>query len=356
MSSTRRGSRPFANPDVHLRSWYPTVPSRRVRKGRVLTHPFLGRRLALYRSRTGDLHALDARCPHMGANLGDGEVRDDRLVCPFHHWEFDGGGRCVARPSGAPPSSGRWTFSYPIRERFGFVWVFNGPEPTFPLPSAPGEGEHLLLRPPGWTLGCHHHVIVSNGIDLNHWRCVHGFVPYTAPEVERLPAGGFRVSLHLEAREDRPIFRLAGATRLDGVYTIHGGNIAVIDAERPWRFRAILAHRPCGDGGTRSRLFGLFPKGGGAAHWLGLEAAAALAKLALLGLLLSDDRAILDRIDFWPRLTREDSVLAAFVQQVNGMEGFEPSREATPTAVTGPASQRGAKRPAAGEGATHGRG
>lgn len=58
---------------------------------------------------------------------------------------------------------------------------------------------------------------------------------------------------------------------------------------------------------------------------MGVEAAIALTKLLLMGVLLHDDQAILNNIDFWPHLTKQDALLATFIQQVNGMTVFDPS-------------------------------
>ena len=42
----------------------------------------------LLRSRSG-LRAFEARCPHQGALLGEGEIEGDALVCKNHRWRFD---------------------------------------------------------------------------------------------------------------------------------------------------------------------------------------------------------------------------------------------------------------------------
>ncbi|HUT94498.1 MAG TPA: Rieske 2Fe-2S domain-containing protein [Thermoguttaceae bacterium] len=36
----------------------------------------------------GRYYALDDRCPHMGASLAVGEVREDRVICVRHMWAF----------------------------------------------------------------------------------------------------------------------------------------------------------------------------------------------------------------------------------------------------------------------------
>ena len=47
-----------------------------------------GRRVALF-NRAGEFFAMDAACPHMGADLGNGAVSEYTLTCAWHHWQFD---------------------------------------------------------------------------------------------------------------------------------------------------------------------------------------------------------------------------------------------------------------------------
>lgn len=47
-----------------------------------------GRWLALFRLETG-FAAIDNACPHAGAPLCDGTVRDGKVICFLHCWEFD---------------------------------------------------------------------------------------------------------------------------------------------------------------------------------------------------------------------------------------------------------------------------
>ncbi len=37
----------------------------------------------------GAVHALNGVCIHRGGPLGQGQIHDGRIVCPFHMWEFD---------------------------------------------------------------------------------------------------------------------------------------------------------------------------------------------------------------------------------------------------------------------------
>ena len=37
----------------------------------------------------GKIFAIQNSCPHQGADLADGFVKDGKVVCPLHNWAFD---------------------------------------------------------------------------------------------------------------------------------------------------------------------------------------------------------------------------------------------------------------------------
>jgi len=37
----------------------------------------------------GTLRAYDGVCPHAGGPLGQGNIQDGRLICPWHAWEYN---------------------------------------------------------------------------------------------------------------------------------------------------------------------------------------------------------------------------------------------------------------------------
>jgi nitrite reductase (NADH) small subunit len=58
-----------------------------------------GRKIALFRL-GDDVHALDNVCPHRGGPIGEGEVKGDRVTCPWHEWTFDiPSGLCALNPA-----------------------------------------------------------------------------------------------------------------------------------------------------------------------------------------------------------------------------------------------------------------
>jgi nitrite reductase (NADH) small subunit len=48
-----------------------------------------GREIAVFRTREGEVLAVQARCPHRGGPLADGLVGGGSVVCPLHAYRFD---------------------------------------------------------------------------------------------------------------------------------------------------------------------------------------------------------------------------------------------------------------------------
>lgn len=93
-----------------------------------------GNPMVLFRGSQGQIVALEDRCSHRGAPLSKGKVKDGCIACPYHGWTFGEGGKCVRLP-GLPvckPRKIHSVKSYPVRERYGLVWIGEGKIPNVP--------------------------------------------------------------------------------------------------------------------------------------------------------------------------------------------------------------------------------
>ena len=70
------------NPDF----WYPVALGDDVRHGKTFAARFAGERIALYRSASGKLYALEDRCAHRQVPLSMGVVEGEALRCCYHAW------------------------------------------------------------------------------------------------------------------------------------------------------------------------------------------------------------------------------------------------------------------------------
>src|SRR5438067_2443397 len=84
--------------------------------GQVTTVVAGGRAVCL--TRTGDGYgALDNRCPHQGGPLGDGQIEDGWLICPWHAYQYH---PCDGKP---PPGFADAAMAYAVDERADGLWV-----------------------------------------------------------------------------------------------------------------------------------------------------------------------------------------------------------------------------------------
>lgn len=137
--------------------------------------------IVLYRSESGEAHALFDTCPHRFAPLSRGRVKGDRIICGYHGLEFNGAGSCVRNPHGKGVVPKALSVpSYPLVERYGMIWVWMGEaEAADPakLPALP------ILEDPdfSWVHGSVHvdanyELVIDNLLDLSHVEFLHPFL------------------------------------------------------------------------------------------------------------------------------------------------------------------------------------
>lgn len=142
--------------------------------GSVLTKPFMGEDIVVYRTRRGALNAVRPFCPHLGAHLGVGGTIDgELLICPFHKFGFAPDGTCTRTPYGSPPKASLRLV--PIREAAGIVWAWHAPgdaRPNWELPASLPHHRPLVYR--ATDMVGHPQDVVENAVDYGHFLHVHG--------------------------------------------------------------------------------------------------------------------------------------------------------------------------------------
>lgn len=162
----------FPYPD----GWFVIATADELRPGAIITKPFMGKDVVLYRTNTGVLRAVGPYCPHLGAHLGDGKVEGEDIVCPYHKFAFAPDGRCVRTGCGDKPPQARLDSRH-VRDWNGLIAVWqsaHGQPPEWELPefdwsgySAPIQGLRVL---PGSVQNPS-----ENGFDPAHLQHLHGW-------------------------------------------------------------------------------------------------------------------------------------------------------------------------------------
>lgn len=151
--------------------------------GSVVGQRFQGSEVIVARTAGRRTFLADAFCPHLGAHLGHGgEIHGEVLRCPFHHFEFDASGVCVATPYGHAPPPGARLATWPCVDRDGFLLVFWDPDgelARWELPRFDHSGWSRLRRA-SFRLETHPQETTENAVDLGHLTAVHGYDAVTA--------------------------------------------------------------------------------------------------------------------------------------------------------------------------------
>lgn len=210
-------------------SWYLVMPSRKLGRGKLLPLDAFGSKWVVARTESGLVEVLSRFCPHMGAPLHTGCVQGERVVCPFHRWEFERG-ECKAIPyqkEGKIPPTARLQ-SLPVREHLGFIWVYNGPQPSHELPDLPEASDHRFGRSvKSVWYDTHMLAVLENGSDAQHFKYIHGvnFEHYELEMTHDQPhAFGFHIHKRVRTRFGRCL-NLTTSIRYVGASTIFGANI-----------------------------------------------------------------------------------------------------------------------------------
>ncbi|HZS07038.1 MAG TPA: Rieske 2Fe-2S domain-containing protein [Blastocatellia bacterium] len=297
----------FVHPSLVTQSWYVAARSNEVRAGRVKSFDLLRRRIAVFRDAAGQVHAMDAHCPHLGADLANGTVTAEGVRCAFHGWVVGANGVC--RMAGRPSDSLRHTRVYPALERWGLIWIFNGPQPLFDLPGPPAGKKLKAWRLPPQHINCHPHLVIANGLDISHYESLHR-MRFTAPPRLEITSE-HSITLNLRFRPESRWQQLLSGTRrreVAAAFTTIGSSLAWASVTEPLRFDMLFAGRPARGGGCETRTI------------LFYRARRDLVRaLTLMYALLYDDRHILDGVQFTPHFTASDAPLKAFADLVNSL-------------------------------------
>ena len=190
--------------------WYAVEEVRQMKPGSVKEVIFWKRSIALFRGEDGSFHAVDNRCAHRQIKLSLGDVDGCRLVCAYHGWQYDGDGNVVDIPHdrygrGFPKMQLR---TYPVKERYGLVWLFPGDSKLAETRQIPDIPE--LEGPSRWacvplvlTWSAHHSMVIDNVSDFTHAHLHRKYQPFEGATLTRCETVGDDVHVAYDSKVGR---------------------------------------------------------------------------------------------------------------------------------------------------------
>lgn len=165
-----RDRRPWPEIEAELSTglrnhWYVVLPSDELPADKPIGLRRMGEDIALWRDETGAVRVFTDWCPHRGAKLSMGMLREGGLRCHYHGWKFDVNGQCQEIPSEGSEcklAAEVKVTTYPAEEHGGLIFVYFSSDGRAPHEPCPNPYE---LESPDW-----------NGfIVRHHWKDVPWF-------------------------------------------------------------------------------------------------------------------------------------------------------------------------------------
>jgi phenylpropionate dioxygenase-like ring-hydroxylating dioxygenase large terminal subunit len=177
---------------LHPDYWYAVEFDDVIKPGQTREVVFWNRSIALFRGMDGELRAIENRCAHRQLKLTGGLVEGCNLVCNYHGWAYDGSGALVHVPHDlCGRSMPRIRISsFPVKVRYGLVWIFPGDPAMAKERSIPDIPE--LEGPDAWgcaplsfTWRAHHSMIIDNVSDFMHAFLHRKYRPFSDAKLTR---------------------------------------------------------------------------------------------------------------------------------------------------------------------------
>jgi hypothetical protein len=212
-----------------------------------------------------------------------------------------------------------------VAERFGGVFVFNGPAPLFPLPSfsAPDDRDLQVSHGRPVYVRCPWYAVAANAFDRQHLQTVHARALREPPVVERPDA--YRIRLRYVSRvvghgaADEMMRRLSG-DRIRVAVTCWGGNVLTVESDLGRARGALLLSLLPVAGGTEITPIFVVHRAGPGAVGAALRAARLAVSRWLFSRFLERDVGLLDGMRFRPRLPLPaDEPMASYLAFLQGL-------------------------------------
>ncbi|XP_054799869.1 chlorophyllide a oxygenase, chloroplastic [Prosopis cineraria] len=147
--------------------WYPVAFSNDLKDDTMIPIDCFDEPWVIFRGKDGKPGCVQNTCAHRACPLHLGSVREGRIQCPYHGWEYATDGKCEKMPSTRQLNVK--IKALPCFEQEGMIWIWPGtdpPESTLPSLQPPSGFEvHAEIV---MELPIEHGLLLDNLLDLAH--------------------------------------------------------------------------------------------------------------------------------------------------------------------------------------------
>uniref|UniRef100_A0A0C9RI86 TSA: Wollemia nobilis Ref_Wollemi_Transcript_18725_2104 transcribed RNA sequence n=1 Tax=Wollemia nobilis TaxID=56998 RepID=A0A0C9RI86_9CONI len=147
--------------------WYPVAFSADIKDDTMVPFDCFEEPWVMFRGKDGRAGCVQNTCAHRACPLHLGSVKDGRIQCPYHGWEYATNGVCEKMPSTTLLNVR--IRSLPCVEQDGLIWVWPGNAiPDAPLPSLTPPSGFNIHAEIIMELPIEHGLLLDNLLDLAH--------------------------------------------------------------------------------------------------------------------------------------------------------------------------------------------
>lgn len=189
---------------INVNCWYMIAKSSEIQE-RPVKREIWTQLVVLFRTKRGEMHALEDHCAHRLVRLSHGRVNDDTIECAYHGWRFNGAGRCVHIPHLGSrttlPNCG--VRSFPVIEKHGFVWIFPGnpalSDTVAPMEMNEWDDFNEISSFVRLTAQAHFSYLIENLMDMYHGSLHAQYQVWTAESLKEVVESENQVSATYQA-------------------------------------------------------------------------------------------------------------------------------------------------------------
>ncbi|WP_394823877.1 Rieske 2Fe-2S domain-containing protein [Pendulispora albinea] len=158
-------------------AWYAAALCNEIKSEELFARTLLNDKIVFYRTSEGKVAALEDRCIHRQVPLSKGRLKGDQIECWYHGLRYEPSGKCVHIPSQRTIPARACVRTYPVAEKYGWVWLWMG-DPAqadealvpdhWPCTSPEFAGEMSYFH-----INTDYRLAVDNLLDLSHIAYVH---------------------------------------------------------------------------------------------------------------------------------------------------------------------------------------
>jgi renierapurpurin 18,18'-hydroxylase len=207
---------------INPNHWYAVAWAKDIAPGQILPVELWQQEIALYRTSSGQIQAVEDSCPHKGVALHKGKIKGNAILCPYHGWAFESG-ECVDIPyfpAGQKlPRACMKTF--PVRERYGIIFLFPGgadlanATPMLEMPQY--DDPNWLMVPISAEFKAHYTMCNENTMDVFHGYLHENLQGWYDPVLKRLQETEDAVLADYEVSYQGILTKLLGFSESGGV-------------------------------------------------------------------------------------------------------------------------------------------